>query len=253
MRNRQNAGVLDLRHCSFELSSGLPGSADSHIAPCRFLVGQAPCSTQIRHPAAGTQCMGRGTAQRGGCQSDESNAFTEGLSLAVRGAAALVRLSLPDSGLPFAHLGHTLGGLGRSQQPQRKGSPAPNRPLTPTDAQSRCTKDLGHRHHHASAQPCRPSTPDIDSALSGAQPDRHQPTRKRRRRSSAPFACASAGTAASTSPGASASKPAGVSAGTSAGTDDESSPEERRWPQLPKWKPPRYRRNLFVCDQSKET
>ena len=243
MRNRQDAGFLDLGHRSIEISSGLPGSAEVQIAPCRSLVGQAPRSTQTWHSAAGTQCMGTGTAQQGGCQPDESNPFTEGLSHAVRAAAALVRLSLPDSGPPFAHLGHTLGGLGRSRQPQRKSPPAPNRPETLTNAEFRCTPDLQHRHHRASAQPCSPSTPDIDSALSGAQPDRPQQMRKRRRRSSVPFACASVGAAAS--PGASASKPAGASADTSAGTDDDS-PPEWRWPQLPKWKPPRYKK-IFLC------
>jgi hypothetical protein len=243
MRNRQDAGIPDLRHCCFESSSGLPGSADCHIAPCRSLVGETPRSMQIQGHAAGTQCQGRGTAHQGGCVPDEGNSFTEGLCHVLRGAAALVRLSLPDSRPPFADLRHSLRGLSRSQQPQRKSYP--NITLTLSNAQSCCKQELEVQHQYASAQPCRPSRPDTHSARSGAQGDMPQPVRKRRRRSSVPFACASAGAAAAaSSPGASASN----SAGASAGTDDGPSPEEWRWPQLPKWKPPRYRRDSSFCN-----
>ena len=227
MRPRlSDGGARDHSRCQFSLAE--PGGSlpdvrmaiehpDSAHALGRDASRQAEASTQ--YTTAGTQMLDRSQV------SDA--ALKDSLARTGRGVAAAARRWLSASGAPFAHAGHHIPMLSRSETrsaTNRDSSPsAPAAQQTPSQtspeqgrssaagclSSCRCSqRGLGE----ADAAPPRFSQEAADSAR---QPGAAQQGTKKRRRASAHFACASAG------------------------AEDSPPQGEWRWPQLPKWKPPR--------------
>lgn len=189
-----------------------------------LLSSQMPRYADMKQSAAATQPTAGGTAQPTAGQPDRGNAVTNGISHLFRGAGALAKLSLQERGAPFAHIsspGGTHRSLGKASTQCDSMSQVP-------DAQQSCSRGLQGQAGSAAAGRSSASKSDParlqenlserpeDSACSAAQPEGGQQGRKRRRRAAAPFACASA-----------------------AGAGDDAPPGEWKWPQLPRWKPPR--------------
>ena len=228
MRNRPNLSVLDSNEWQFEFASQSGSVANLAVLTKNPSNEQKPRHGVRRQTAAGTQHMQHGTAMLTSKRQAAGNAFTNGIAAVIGEAAALAKLSRPCTGAPFAHMGQHLMRIGRQQQGHRQpvandGSSAP--------ADTRLQSSPASQHQHSQCADLG-STSGLEQArmqkhplesreeapCSAAQPEAAaQQSRKKRRRAAAPFASASAGVEGSSPPG------------------------EWKWPELPKWKPPRCR------------
>ena len=226
MRNRPNNSVLDSNEWHFEFASQSGVVAMLGVVPKHAFNEQKPQQRVRRQSAAGTQPMQQGTPMLNRERRAAGNAFITGITTIVGEAVALAKLSRPCTGAPFAHMGQHLMRMGRPQQGH-------SRPMA--DDASSASGDLSLRSSTPSQQQfsqCadQGSTSSVEQArmqndlsesraqpaCSAAQPEAAaQQSRKKRRRAAAPFASASAGVEGSSPPG------------------------DWKWPELPKWKPPR--------------
>ncbi|CAK0784707.1 hypothetical protein CVIRNUC_007911 [Coccomyxa viridis] len=152
----------------------------------------------------------------------ESNAaLRDSLARTKRGVAAAAQRWLSASGASFAHVGHHIPLLsqlrrGETRSAARHDSCASAPAAQQTPSQS--SPEQGRRSAPGSLSSCGCSQRglgEVEAADSAGQPGAARQGRKKRRRASASFACASAG------------------------AEDGLPQGEWRWPQLPKWKPPR--------------
>lgn len=222
MQSRPNTGALDSR-----VSQG--GKAESlTILLDSSCIDQKPQHASLRQNAVDTQSRQHGTIMSDRRRRADRYPLIDGISHVMREAAALARLSLPDTGAPFAHMGKHIMRMGRPHPGHIKASAELDSAAAAPDSYSssvslehthkaadQMASNSEHRHMHGDL-----TKRSDDRACSAAQPEVPQQGRKKRRRAPAPFACASASA--------------------SSGAEDSSSPGEWKWPQLPKWKPPRY-------------
>ena len=199
---------------------------DAELPDTRF-TRQKPQHGIRKQSAAGTQPMQHGTPMLSRGRQAGGNAFTNGLASIIGEAAALAKLSRPDTGAPFAHMGQHLMSMGwpqKSHKPSRNGNSAA--PTTDAHLQSSTISQPQVTHvadQASSTSRCEQDRMREDiqeqreaSACSAAQPEAAcRQGRKKHRGAAAPFACASAGAEGGSPPG------------------------EWKWPELPKWKPPR--------------
>ena len=221
MRLRLSDGdARDHSRCQFSLAEPAEALPDvrmaidhpmSEDAWSRDVSKQAEASTQLT--TAGTHMPDR---------SQESNAaLRDSLARTRRELAAAARHWLSASGAPFAHVGHHFPLLSQLRRGETRSAAkhdscasAPAAQQTP----SQTNPEQGRRSALGSLSSCGCSQRglgEVEAADSAGQPGAARQDRKERRRASASFACASAG--------AENGLPQG----------------EWRWPQLPKWKPPR--------------
>lgn len=219
--------VLDRNELKFEFASQVGHLSELIVLPDSPFSG-IPHHGVRRQTGVGTQHMQHETPMPKRERRAAGNAIRDVMASIVGEAAALAKLSRPDTGAPFAHWGQHLMRMGPLNQGHRKPASSGDSSAPATDAHLQTSKLSQQQSSQAAGQGSGPRSEracmqkDLldrreDPACSAKQPAAEGETsRKRRRRASAPFACASAG--------AEGSPP---------------SPGEWKWPELPKWKPPR--------------
>ena len=226
MRNRPNISVLDSNEWHFEFSSQSGNMANLEDLPKHPFNEQKPQHGVRRQTAAGTKPMQHGTPMLNRKAQAAGNNLKNGIAAVLGEAAALAKLSRPCTGAPFAHMGQHLMRMGRPQQGHRRPT-AHNGSSEAADNILQSSTASQQQHSHGADQGSTSRLEQArmqkdlterrqDPACSPAQPEAAaKQSRKKRRRASAPFASASAGVEGSSPPG------------------------DWKWPELPKWKPPR--------------
>ena len=231
MRPRLSDGdARDHSRCQFSLAEPAESLPDVRMAIDHPIGANALSRDASRQAEGSTQFTTAGTQMPD--RSQESNAaLRDSLACTRRGMAAAARRCLSASGAPFAHVGHHISLLSQLRRDETRSAAKHDRCTSAPAVQQAALQtslEQGRSSVAVSLSTCRCSQRGLDeadaapprflqeAAGSAGQPGAAQQGKKKRRRASAPFACASAGAGDSPPPQG-----------------------EWRWPQLPKWKPPR--------------
>ena len=223
MRPRLSDGDADARdhsRCHFSLAEPAESFPDVRMAIDRPISAHALSRDASRQAEASTHFTTVRT-QMPDRRQESNAALRDSLARTKRGVAAAAQRWLSASGAPFAHVGHHIPLLSQLRRDETRSAArhdscasAPAAQQTP----SQSSPEQGRRSAPGSLSSCKCSQRglgEVEAADSAGQPGAARQGRKKRRRASASFACASAG------------------------AEDGLPQGEWRWPQLPKWKPPR--------------
>ena len=220
--------VLDSKGWRFEFASLDRDPSGLETNPESVCINQMPRYRALRETAPGTQPMQHGAPVFHRRRQDASTAFRNGLSFIIDEAVALAKLSRPHTGAPFAHIGQHLMRMTQPEQVITKQSADVISSALASSVQQQPSSPSLQQLSHAADSPSSRSRLEQhcmqtdfleregEPACLAASPEAaHRQGRRKRRRASAPFACASAG------------------------AEDGTSPGKWKLPGLPKWKPPR--------------